>query len=70
MCQSCVEIDKAVEAEIARLRSTSDPAELKRINRLIVDLYAERLRLHRNSEEGVSYIVPEKPGARSSTHWS
>jgi hypothetical protein len=50
MCQSCVEIDRKVERYRELLRSTTDPAEIERINRLIAELYAERVRLHQNPE--------------------
>jgi hypothetical protein len=50
MCQSCVEIDKRVERYRDLLRSTADPAEIERINRLIAKLYADRVRLHQNLE--------------------
>jgi hypothetical protein len=50
MCQSCVGIDKRVERHRELLRSTTDPAEIERINRLIANLYADRLRLHQNPE--------------------
>jgi hypothetical protein len=50
MCQSCVEIDRRVERYRELLRSTTDPAEIERINRLIAQLYAERVRLHQNPE--------------------
>jgi hypothetical protein len=46
MCQSCVEIDKRVEQHRELLRSTTDPAEIERINRLISKLYADRVQLH------------------------
>jgi hypothetical protein len=48
MCQSCVEIDKQVERYRQLLRSTTDAAEVERINQLIVQLYADRVRLHQN----------------------
>jgi len=51
MCQSCVEIDKRVERYRELLRATTDPAEIKRINRLIAKLYADRVRLYRNPEK-------------------
>jgi hypothetical protein len=50
MCQSCVEIDKKVERQIELLRSTTDPAEIERIKRLIAELYADRVRLHQSPE--------------------
>jgi hypothetical protein len=51
MCQSCVEIDKRVERHLELLRSTTDPAEIERIKRLIAQLYADRVRLHQNPEQ-------------------
>jgi hypothetical protein len=50
MCQSCIEIDKQIERQQALMRSLTDQAEVERINRLIVQLYADRVRLHRNPE--------------------
>ena len=50
MCQSCVEIDERVERHRELLRSTTDPAEIERINRLIAKLYVDRVRLHQNPE--------------------
>jgi hypothetical protein len=50
MCQSCVEIDQQVDGHRKLLRSTTDPAEIERINRLIAKLYGDRLRLHKNPE--------------------
>jgi hypothetical protein len=51
MCELCVEIDKRVEDHRKLLRSTTEPAEVERINRLIAQLYAERVRVHRNPEK-------------------
>ena len=48
MCQSFVEIDKRVERHQELLRSTTDPAEMERMKRLIAELYADRVRLHQN----------------------
>jgi hypothetical protein len=50
MCQSCVEIDKRVERHRELLRSTTDAAEIERINRLIAKLYSDRVRLHQKPE--------------------
>ena len=50
MCQSCVEIDKRIERCGQLLRSTIDTAEIERINRLIAELYRDRVRLHQNPE--------------------
>jgi hypothetical protein len=51
MCQSCIEIDKRIERYRELSRSTTDPAEIDRINRLIAKLYVDRVRLHQNSEK-------------------
>jgi hypothetical protein len=51
MCQSCVDIDKQIERQRELLRSITDPVEAERINRLIAQLYADRVRLHRNPDE-------------------
>jgi hypothetical protein len=50
MCQSCVEIDQQVDGHRELLRSTTDPAEIERIKRLIAKLYGDRLRLHKSPE--------------------
>ena len=50
MCQSCVDIDKRIDTFRELLRRTTDPAEIERINRQIIHLYGERVRLHRNQE--------------------
>jgi hypothetical protein len=50
MCQSCVDIDKRVERHRELLRSTTDAAEIERINRLIAELYSDRVLLHQNPE--------------------
>jgi hypothetical protein len=51
MCQSCTEIDKQVERHRDLLRSTTEPAEIERITRLIAGLYADRVRLHQDPEK-------------------
>ena len=43
-----VEIDKKIEQYRELLHSTTDQAEVDRINQLIVKLYADRVRLHQN----------------------
>ena len=48
MCQSCVEIDKHIEQYRQALHSTANSLERNRINRLITELYADRVRLHQN----------------------
>jgi hypothetical protein len=50
MCQSCVDMDKRVERYRQLVRSTTDAAEVERINLLIIQLYADRVRLHQNPE--------------------
>ena len=50
MCQSCAEIDKRVGRHLELLRSTTDPAEIERIKRLISRLYADRVQLHQNPD--------------------
>jgi hypothetical protein len=50
VCQSCVDIDKRIDKFRALLRKATDPAEIERINRQIIHLYGERIRLHRNEE--------------------
>jgi hypothetical protein len=50
MCHSCAEIDERVERHRELLRSTTDPAEIERINRLIAKLYVDRVRLHEKPE--------------------
>jgi hypothetical protein len=50
MCQSCLEIDQRVELHRELLRSTTGPAEIERIHRLIAELHADRVRLHKNPE--------------------
>jgi hypothetical protein len=50
-CQSCLEIDKRVEQHLKLLRLTTDPAEIERTERLISELYADRVRLHQNQEQ-------------------
>jgi hypothetical protein len=51
MCQSCVEIDKRIDRHRESLRSTTDPAETERINRLITQLYVDRVLFHKNPEK-------------------
>jgi hypothetical protein len=50
MCESCVDIDKRIEKLQQSLRSTTDLLETERINRLIAELYRDRVRLHKNPE--------------------
>ena len=51
MCQSCIDIDKQVDEHRKLLRSVADPAEIERINRLIAQLYVDRVRLHQNPQK-------------------
>jgi hypothetical protein len=46
VCQSCVDIDKRIDQLRQLVRSTTDPLEVERINRLIAELYRERVRSH------------------------
>jgi hypothetical protein len=50
VCQSCIDIDKRIDQLRQLGRSTADPLETARINRLITELYADRVRLHKNPE--------------------
>jgi hypothetical protein len=50
MCESCVEIDARIALHRQSMRSMTDPSEIERINRQIIQLYGERVRLHRNEE--------------------
>jgi hypothetical protein len=50
MCQSCNDIDQQIEEHRKLLRSPADAAEIERIKRLISQLYADRVRLHKNPE--------------------
>jgi predicted nucleic acid-binding Zn-ribbon protein len=51
MCQSCIEIDKRIERYREALRSITDQAEIERLNRLITELYRDRVWSHRNPDE-------------------
>jgi hypothetical protein len=51
MCQSCIDIDKQIERYRELLRSITELVEIERINQLIVKLYGDRVRLHRNPEQ-------------------
>ena len=50
MCQSCINIDKQIDHYQKSLRSTSDSEDVVRINFLIAQLYADRVRSHKNPE--------------------
>jgi|HubBroStandDraft_1064217.scaffolds.fasta_scaffold895988_1 hypothetical protein len=51
MCQSCIDIDKRIDQFRQLVRSTTDPLEIERINRLIAELYGERVRSHQNPQK-------------------
>jgi hypothetical protein len=50
MCQSCIDIDKAIEDHKKALASATDPPEIERINQLIAQLYRDRVLLHKNPQ--------------------
>jgi|HubBroStandDraft_5_1064220.scaffolds.fasta_scaffold1805694_2 hypothetical protein len=50
MCESCVEIDARIDLHRQLVLSTTDPSEIERLNQLIAQLYADRVRLHKNPE--------------------
>jgi hypothetical protein len=51
MCQSCVDFDKRIDRLQDLLRSTTEPVEIERIRDVITQLYAERVRLHKNPQK-------------------
>jgi hypothetical protein len=51
MCESCLEIDKKIAEYRESLRPVTDKTEIERINRLIYELYGERVRKHQNPEK-------------------
>jgi hypothetical protein len=51
MCQSCIDIDNRIAEHRARLKETTDHAEVERIYQLIAQLYGERVRKHQNPEK-------------------
>jgi hypothetical protein len=51
MCESCVEIDARIDLYRQSMRSMTDPSEIERLNRLIAQLYADRVRLHKNPQK-------------------
>ena len=52
MCQSCVDIDERIERYRQQLRSMPlTKSEIERINRLIAELYVDRVRFHRSPEQ-------------------
>jgi hypothetical protein len=44
------DIDDRIEQYRQSVRSKADPSEIERINRLIAQLYADRVRLHQNPQ--------------------
>ena len=50
MCQSCIDIDKKVDEQRRALSVATESNEIKRVDKLIAQLYAERVRLHQNPE--------------------
>jgi hypothetical protein len=50
MCQSCAEIDKRIDRLREQLRSTADTTESECLTRLIIELYGDRVRLHRSEK--------------------
>ena len=61
MCQSCVEIDKRVERIRELLRSTANPAEIERINRLIasfIRIECGCIKPGTVGNRGIYYITP------------
>jgi hypothetical protein len=51
VCQSCVDIDKRIDRLRETLRSIIDKVEIERINRLITELYRDRVWKHQNPDE-------------------
>jgi len=51
VCQSCIDIDKRIDQSRQLVRSATDPLEIERKNRLITELYRERVRSHKNPQE-------------------
>jgi hypothetical protein len=51
MCQCCIDIDKRIDRLIQSLRLTTDPLEIDRVNRLIAQLYGDRVRSHQNPQK-------------------
>jgi|ERR1700684_3693172 len=54
MCESCVGIDARIDLHRQWVRPTTYPSEIERINRLIAQLYVDRMRLHQNAPSGLS----------------
>lgn len=51
MCQSCIDIDREIENHRKGLQGKIEQSEIERVNALIAKLYADRVRLHKNSEK-------------------
>jgi hypothetical protein len=51
MCQSCLDIDKKIDDLRRQLDLTPDVKEVERLTRQIIELYGDRVRLHRNEEQ-------------------
>jgi hypothetical protein len=51
MCQSCLDIDKKIDDLRRLLDLTPDVKEVERLTRQIMELYGDRVRLHRNEEK-------------------
>jgi hypothetical protein len=70
MCQSCIDIDKRVERHRELFRSTTDTAEIERINRLVANLFGDEcgcIKARKSkaaSVGGLVFLLPSRP----STH--
>jgi hypothetical protein len=51
MCQSCIDIDTRIDEHRKQLRAVADREEIARIERLIYELYGERVRKHQSPEK-------------------
>jgi hypothetical protein len=51
VCESCVEIDRRIEQYRQLLPLTLHPSEREHIDRLIAELYRDRVRLHKNPQK-------------------
>jgi hypothetical protein len=49
MCDSCVQIDERIEEYRRALGKTTDLSMVESINKAITELYADRVRLHKNA---------------------
>ncbi|MGA3140354.1 MAG: hypothetical protein ABSD09_15940 [Xanthobacteraceae bacterium] len=50
MCESCVQIDDRIEECRRALGKITDLSVIERTNKAITELYADRVRLHKNPE--------------------